>query len=655
MLLLTSALLAGVPTWAQQKKAKAQPKAAQQAKKQGTASGQAAKPMPNPASAPAQPAQTPGPIRLMEAAVEAVESPKPAQKRTLAEGKGSSPFDPKAITLTDEDNRFYEFVKEFLQGYFSYFPEAALGAGLHTYDSLLPLPTAELRDRQTFFLKEQLGRLGEFIPSKLSERVAMDHDILRNELEAGVWYLNEYRSFEWNPSQYNPMGTFSEIMANPKVPRKQKYRDLAIRIRAVPAYYEAALLNIRKPTAEHTKLAIQQLNGSIEVFNTELPDSLKKARLPRTVLIRALEDCKAATEATVAFVNALQNRDDVGSRSFRLGPEQYARKFAYEIRTGVGPAEAYKAALARKEELLAKMSLLASKLAGKYGLGGAAEKAGPGKIKEVIDVISQKHCKPADFQETIRKQIPALAEFVRRKDLIRLDPSKPLIVRAEPAYMAGVAGASISAPGPYEKGGNTYYNVGSLASMDAKAQESYLREYNDYTLQILNIHEAIPGHYAQLVYANESPSIVKSIFGNGAMVEGWAVYSELMMLENGYGNDSPEMWLMYYKWNLRTVCNTILDYSVHNLGMTEEQAMKLLTEEAFQTEAEARGKWRRATLSNVQLCSYFCGFDAILKLREKLKAEEGDAFNQRNFHERFLSYGSAPVELIATDMLGSAK
>src|SRR5690606_744156 len=120
-------------------------------------------------------------------------------------------------------------------------------------------------------------------------------------------------------------------------------------------------------------------------------------------------------------------------------------------------------------------------------------------------------------------------------------------------------------------------------------------------------HEAIPGHYTQLVYSNKSPSLIKSLLGNGAMIEGWAVYAELMMLEEGY-NNSPEMWLMYNKWHLRVVCNTILDYSVHNLEMSKEEAMDLLMNQAFQEQAEADGKWKRATLSQVQLCSYFTGF-----------------------------------------------
>ena len=129
------------------------------------------------------------------------------------------------------------------------------------------------------------------------------------------------------------------------------------------------------------------------------------------------------------------------------------------------------------------------------------------------------------------------------------------------------------------------------------------------------------------------------------MIEGWAVYTERMMLESGYKN-SDEMWLMYYKWNLRTVCNTILDYSVHTKNMSKEEAMSLLTKEAFQQNAEAEGKWKRVTLSSVQLCSYFTGYTEIYAFREELKKKEGDKFNLKKFHEKFLSYGSAPVKYI---------
>jgi uncharacterized protein (DUF885 family) len=272
-------------------------------------------------------------------------------------------------------------------------------------------------------------------------------------------------------------------------------------------------------------------------------------------------------------------------------------------------------------------------------------------IRKVIDTISAQHVKPEEFRSFIEKQLPELARFVKEKDLLYMDPTKPLKVRREPGYMAGVAGASMSSPGPYEKKGIAYYNVGTLEGWPAEKAESYLREYNQYTLQILNMHEAIPGHYVQYIYSNKSPSLIKSIFSNGAMVEGWAVYGELMMLENGYGGNAPEMWLSYYKWNLRSVCNTILDISVHTKNMSREDAMDLLVNQAFQQQAEADGKWHRVQVTSVQLCSYYTGFKEIFDLREEYKKMKGSDYRLKQFNEEFLSYGSSPVRYIRELML----
>jgi uncharacterized protein (DUF885 family) len=328
----------------------------------------------------------------------------------------------------------------------------------------------------------------------------------------------------------------------------------------------------------------------------------------------------------------------------------YAKKFDLDIQSSNSAEEVYIKALGYKDELHKKMFDLSDKLWEKY-LGNTPKPADKLElIRQVIDKISLQHTTPENFQSDIEKQIPELIAFVKEKNLLYIDPSKPLVVRKEPDYMAGVAGASISSPGPYDKNANTYYNVGGIKSWSKERSESYLREYNDYVLQILNIHEAIPGHYTQLVYSNQAPSLIKSLFGNGAMIEGWAVYTERMMLESGYKN-SDEMWLMYYKWNLRTVCNTILDNSVHTKNMSKEDAITLLTKEAFQQDAEAEGKWNRVTLSQVQLCSYFSGYVEIFDFREQLKKKQGNTFNLKKFHEEFLSFGSAPVKYIKQLML----
>ena len=273
----------------------------------------------------------------------------------------------------------------------------------------------------------------------------------------------------------------------------------------------------------------------------------------------------------------------------------------------------------------------------------------------MIDHLSVKHVTRDKFFEEIERQIPELGAFVEEKNLLDQDPTRPLVVRVTPEYQRGIAGASINPPGPYDATANTYYNVSPLDAYTDEQAESYLREYNHWILQILNIHEAIPGHYTQLMHANKSPSKIKSIFANGAMIEGWAVYAERMMLENGYADNELEMQLMYSKWNLRVVVNTIIDYSVQVLGMDRATALDLMMKEAFQERTEAEGKWRRATLSQVQLTSYFNGFAEILALREEIKEMLGEQFNLKDFHNSFLSYGNAPVAVIRKLMLADLR
>jgi len=237
-----------------------------------------------------------------------------------------------------------------------------------------------------------------------------------------------------------------------------------------------------------------------------------------------------------------------------------------------------------------------------------------------------------------------------------MDPKKPLVVRKTPDYMeGGGTGASINAPGPYDKYANTFYNVSPPTHLSDADAESFLREYNYYTLQILSIHEALPGHYVQLMHANMQPSIIKNVFGNTAMVEGWAVYGERMMIENGYGDNAPEMQLMYYKWNLRETLNTILDYSVHCLNMSEGDVMNLLMKEGFQEKTEATNKWKRVRQTQVQLDAYFTGSTEVLALREDYKKSLGDKYNLYDFNNKFLSYGSVPVKYISQMMMAELK
>lgn len=548
--------------------------------------------------------------------------------------------------IINQDAMFDAYKERFVLHLWELYPGWASGQGYHNYDSVLVVPNQEQRNKELAFCKANLDSLKAFDLNALSDNNKTDYYMIEGQLNSTQWYINQYKSFEWNPSDYNVCGGFAEMLANNYDSLDTRLHNFYLRMKNVKAYYETAKQQIKNPTVEHTQLAIDQNLGGISTFDIDLKDALNKSHLDAKQKEEILARAKEVTSAIKDYANWLKELKHETPRSFRLGKELYAKKFEHDIQSSYTADEIYEKALAHKKELHAQMFDITKELWPTYLKDKKMPEDKLAAIKQLIDVISVKHVQADSFQTEIEHQIPRLVNFIKEKDLIYIDPSKPLVVRKEPAYMAGVAGASISSPGPYDKNGNTYYNVGGFAGWDKAKIESYLREYNHYILQILNIHEAIPGHYTQLVYSNQSPSIIKAIFGNGAMVEGWAVYTERMMLENGYGNNEKEMWLMYYKWNLRSTCNTILDYGVHSKNLSKEDAMHLLVDEAFQQAAEAEGKWKRVSVTQVQLCSYFTGFKEIFDFREELKHKDGADFNLKKFHETFLSYGSAPVKYI---------
>jgi len=560
---------------------------------------------------------------------------------------------PTAKQQTSADQAFTHLKQAFLKALWQQDPDIAMSAGKFDTAATLATPNQASRDAWLAFAANWLAKIKAIPEEKLAINQRTDLVLMRNFLQSNQWYLSTFREYEWNPSQYNIGSGFDAILNAEFAPKAKRVRMAIARLRGVPAYYQAAKQSIVRPTIEHIHLAIAQSAGALAVLDSvaQAAQQLPKAEaLSGKEQARFTQDLAAARVAVNDFTNWLsaleKTLDPATARSFRIGKQLYEGKFAADIQSSFSAEQTYQRALVAKEEAHRNMEKLADQLW--PSVMGNAEKPtlATQKIAMVINKLSEQHVEAKDLLSEIRRQLTVLQNWIHDHHLVDLDPKRLLIVRATPEYQRGVAVGGIEAPGVFRPQDNTYYNVTPLEGMPPEKVESFLREYNHWVLQILNIHEGVPGHYVQLQHANRSPSVIKALFGNGAMVEGWAVYSERMMLESGYGGNTPEMWLMYYKWNLRTICNTILDYSVHVLGMSEAEAKDFLINQAFQTQAEADGKWRRVQYTSVQLTSYFSGYSEILDFRNQLKQQQGDQFDLWKFHEQFLSYGSAPVGMI---------
>jgi hypothetical protein len=297
-------------------------------------------------------------------------------------------------------------------------------------------------------------------------------------------------------------------------------------------------------------------------------------------------------------------------------------------------------------------------------------------VRGVLDAIGRQHPQRDAILDFCRAELGRIEAFCRERDLIGL-ADEPLEIRWTPVFMRSFGGAMLNSPGPLDKGQKSFFSVTPIPEdWTAEQAESYLREDNDRMLRLLTIHEAVPGHYLQGVYANRSPSIARSIFASGVFAEGWAVYVTQVMLDAGYGADDPALLLTHWKFYLRAVTNSMIDIGIHTADMTEDEAVSLMVDGGFQEEAEARAKYDRARLSSTQLCTYFVGSMAMWDLererRRRLAAASGDArgadavpapqvvggfgetpgFVYRDHLESVLAHGTPPIPILRRLVLG---
>lgn len=253
--------------------------------------------------------------------------------------------------------------------------------------------------------------------------------------------------------------------------------------------------------------------------------------------------------------------------------------------------------------------------------------------------------------QSARRSLDLTTQFVRQADLVTI-PADPIEIIVMPEFQRGIALAYCDSPGPLDVGQKTFYAVAPLpVDWDAEQVSSFLREYNVRSLHELTVHEAMPGHFLQLAHANRYPGRLRALLSSGVFIEGWAVYAEQMMSQQGFLDGDPLMRLISLKWYLRSIANAILDQDIHAQGMTRSQAMQLMMEDTFQEEREAAAKWVRAQLTSAQLSTYFVGYLEHRQLRQQAEQAWGESFDLKTYHDRVLSFGSPPTKHVRALLL----
>lgn len=554
------------------------------------------------------------------------------------------------------DANFAAFETKFLDACWKQYPSGSIAQGYGKYYDKLVVPNAASFEDNVNFSKKWLADLAALDYDQLSDNNKISSNIIKNQLESDIWYITVFKQHEWDASIYNISGSCDYIINQPYAKLDERLKILTKYLDNSDAYYKAALENLKEPTKEHLEMAINQNKGGLGIFGKSLSDSIAASHLNSAEKDALQKNITKATTAMNGYISGLQKIDSDKNfkfRDFRIGKKLFAEKFKYDLATNFTPEQIYEKAVADKKMWHKNMYVTANKVWKKYYPTQAKPTDSLEVIRMVLSKMQLNHSTPAEFYPTLKKQVTQLKKFIIEKDLFDFDTtSTPIVVRYMPEYARGFAMASAEFVPPYQKKGTTYYNIDDLTAYPPAKAESALRETNAYTSQILSIHEAVPGHCLQGIYNNKkSPDVLRSVFQNGAMIEGWAVYCEGMMVENGWGNHEPEIELALGIWKLRELANVIIDYDIQCLNKPKEDIVNLLTKECFQTEQQVEEKYHRATVSQVQLCSYFSGATAIQQLRDEYQKKMGAKYRLKDFHEKFLSFGSSPVKYIRERML----
>jgi uncharacterized protein (DUF885 family) len=556
---------------------------------------------------------------------------------------------------TAQDDSFQKIAHDYVEQYLKANPEQATELGDHRFDGELTDYSAEARAKDLAVQKEFRDKLNAIDGSQLTGANNIDFRILKENIDYEIFRAEELKEPEWNPLVYmqSLANSLYLLVARDFAPAEKRIPSLRQRMEKIPGVIAQAKANLQHPPRIHTETAIEQTQGAINLVRTELAPLLDQAPQMKKDLAPLQDKTAAALEDYKKWLqNDLLTRSD---GDFRLGADKYRKKLHFALASDLPMEEILKRAKTDLEQTQTAIYETALPLYKKY-FPNADQQSFADKHKvtaAVLDKLAEQHPNDGTVVDYAKKVVTEATDFVKRHDVVSV-PNMPLDVIAMPEFKRGVAIAYCDAPGPLEKNGKTLFAVAPTPKdWSRERKESFFREYNNYMIRDLTVHEAMPGHFLQLARSNEfrAPTLVRAIFQSGPFIEGWAVYCEQVMAEQGYGG--PEVKMQQLKMRLRAICNAILDQSIHAGNMSEKEAMDLMTKEAYQQEGEAVAKWKRARLTSAQLSTYFVGATEHLDLRAAEQKKLGDQFNLKKYNDQVISYGSPPVKYVREILQGT--
>jgi len=536
-----------------------------------------------------------------------------------------------------------QLVDNFFDEYFRLNPTQATAAGFHQHDSALEDYSRAGVEGQIAFANDYLGRLNKFDSQALSLEERQDYQLVVNNLKATLLTLQDIRGWEKDPDSYSSGLTQSAfgIMSRKFAPADDRLRSLTEREKKMPAVLAAAKANLKNPPRIYTEVAIQQLPGIVGFFQKDVPEAFTEVKDPQLLsefhasnagVISALQDYEKFLKETLL---------PVSNGDFRIGAENYQKKLLYEEMVDVPVDRLLQIGyddLHRNQQWFKKV----------------AAQIDPQKTPDQIrSELDQDYPQPDKLLQTFRDDLTGIRQYLIDKHIVTIPSPVPPIVEETPPFARALTFASMDTPGPYEKvAKEAFFNV-TLPEKDWPKErvDSFMGQFNRSTMISVAVHEVYPGHYVQFLWLPSVPSKVRKLLGCGSNAEGWAHYSEQMMLDEGYSNGDPKLRLGQLQDALLRDARYIVGISMHTGRMSFDEAVQFFQTEGYQPKSVAEVETKRGTSDPTYLV-YTLGKLEIMKLREDYKQKMGDKFSLQQFHDTFLGQGFPPIKIVRETMLG---
>ena len=557
------------------------------------------------------------------------------------------------------DTTFDQIAQGWLDESIRLSPPFATALGDHRHDDQLgDLGPASWHARSAL-ARQALAQLGAINRSALSRERQVDAALLDNSLRGDIWTHDVLQAWAWDPlvhNEYAGSALFS-LIARDFAPLPERLRAATARMQAFPALLAGTRdsLDPARVPAIPAQTVSGQNRGLGSLVDMVLAEAGALSGAERTRLNEAGRVAKLGIEAHQQWIDQVLVPGAQGD--FRLGADLFDAKLAFALNSPLSRAEIKQQGQAEMARVRDEMYAISRQvLEGRDGAPPAPRRPNAEQRQAVIaaamELVYADRPSRDGLVEAAEAMLASATDFVREHDLVTV-PDEPVRIVLTPEFQRGVAVAYCDSPGPLDREQPTFYKISPIPEAWSNEQaESFLREYNTRAMEGVTVHEAMPGHYLQIAHSNAYPSMVRAVLASGPFVEGWACYAQDVMVEAGHLDGDPLYRLANLKFLLRVIANALLDIGVHVDDMSRDEAMRMMTEDAFQQESEAAGKWIRAQLSSAQLPTYFVGWREHWALRREMQEPEGESFDLKAYHDQILSYGSPPVRYARALMKG---